>query len=42
MSRQCDAVLAPYNGRLDTTCRYYLGLDVRAVGEAHRKFMRYE
>jgi integrase/recombinase XerD len=24
--------------RLDTTCRYYLGLDVRAAGEAHRKF----
>jgi len=28
--------------RLDTTCRYYLGLDVRAAGEAHRKFLRYE
>jgi integrase/recombinase XerD len=28
--------------RLDTTCRYYLGLDVRAAGEVHRKFLRYE
>jgi integrase/recombinase XerD len=28
--------------RLDTTCRYYLGLDVRAAGEAHRKFLKYE
>ena len=28
--------------RLDTTCRYYLGLDVRAAGEAHQKFLRYE
>jgi hypothetical protein len=28
--------------RLETTCRYYLGLDVRAAGEAHRKFLRYE
>jgi integrase/recombinase XerD len=28
--------------RLDTTCRYYLGLDVRAAGEAHRKFLGYE
>ena len=28
--------------RLDTTCRYYLGVDVRAVKGAHRKFLRYE
>lgn len=28
--------------RLDTTCRYYLGLDIRAAKEAHEKFMRYE
>jgi integrase/recombinase XerD len=28
--------------RLDTTCRYYLGLDIRAAKEAHQKFMRYE
>jgi len=28
--------------RLDTTCRYYLGVDVRAAKEAHRKFLRYE
>jgi len=28
--------------RLDTTCRYYLGLDVRAAGDAHQKFLRYE
>ena len=28
--------------RLDTTCRYYLGLDVRAAGEAHRQFLTYE
>ncbi len=28
--------------RLETTCRYYLGLDLRAAGEAHRKFLRYE
>jgi site-specific recombinase XerD len=28
--------------QLDTTCRYYLGLDVRAAGDAHRKFLRYE
>jgi site-specific recombinase XerD len=26
---------------LDTTCRYYLGLDVRAAKEAHQKFLRY-
>jgi integrase/recombinase XerD len=24
--------------RLDTTCRYYLGLDKRAAKEAHQKF----
>lgn len=28
--------------RLDTTCRYYLGLDVRAAKEAHQTFLRYE
>lgn len=28
--------------RLDTTCRYYLGVDLRAAKEAHRKFLRYE
>ncbi len=28
--------------RLDTTCRYYLGVDVRAAKEAHRTFLRYE
>lgn len=28
--------------RLDTTCRYYLGLDKRAAKEAHQKFLRYE
>ena len=28
--------------RLDTTCRYYLGVDARAAKEAHRKFLRYE
>jgi hypothetical protein len=28
--------------RLDTTCRYYLGIDVRAAKEAHQKFLRYE
>lgn len=28
--------------RLDTTCRYYFGVDVRAAKEAHRKFLRYE
>ena len=27
--------------RLDTTCRYYLGVDVRAAKEAHQKFLRY-
>lgn len=27
---------------LDTTCRYYLGLDKRAAKEAHQKFLRYE
>ncbi len=28
--------------RLDTTCRYYLGLDKRAAKEAHQKFLSYE
>ena len=28
--------------RLDTTCRYYLGLDRRAAKEAHHKFLSYE
>ena len=28
--------------RLDTTCRYYLGLDKRAAKEAHGKFLTYE
>lgn len=28
--------------RLDTTCRYYLGLDLRASKEAHQEFLRYE
>ncbi len=28
--------------RLDTTCRYYLGIDVRAAKEAHQKFLGYE
>jgi site-specific recombinase XerD len=28
--------------RLETTCRYYLGLDVRAAAEADRKFLRFE
>lgn len=28
--------------RLDTTCRYYLGIDVRAAKEAHQKFLSYE
>jgi len=28
--------------RLDTTCRYYIGVDRRAAKEAHRKFLRYE
>lgn len=27
--------------RLDTTCRYYLGLDIRAAKEAHEKFLTY-
>jgi hypothetical protein len=27
---------------VDTMCRYYLGLDVRAAKEAHAKFLRYE
>jgi site-specific recombinase XerD len=28
--------------RLDTTCRYYLGLDLRAAKEAHHEFLRYD
>lgn len=28
--------------RLDTTCRYYLGLDKRAAKAAHQQFLRYE
>jgi hypothetical protein len=28
--------------RLDTTCRYYLGVDVRAAKNAHEKFLKYE
>jgi integrase/recombinase XerD len=28
--------------RLDTTCRYYLGLDMRAAKGAHAEFLRYE
>ena len=28
--------------RLDTTCRYYLGVDLRAAKEAHRRFLRYD
>ncbi|MFZ1058047.1 MAG: tyrosine-type recombinase/integrase [Candidatus Rokuibacteriota bacterium] len=28
--------------RLDTTCRYYLGINVRAAKEAHQKFLSYE
>jgi integrase/recombinase XerD len=28
--------------RLETTCRYYLGLDQRAAKEAHRKFLSYD
>ena len=28
--------------RLDTTCRYYLGLDLRAAKAAHEEFLRYE
>lgn len=27
--------------RLDTTCRYYLGVDMRAAKEAHQRFLRY-
>jgi integrase/recombinase XerD len=30
------------HARLDTTCRYYLGLDQRAAKEAHQKFLRFE
>jgi integrase/recombinase XerD len=28
--------------RLDTTCRYYLGLDLRAAKEAHQEFLKYD
>jgi integrase/recombinase XerD len=28
--------------RLDTTCRYYLGLDLRRAREAHRQYLTYE
>jgi site-specific recombinase XerD len=28
--------------RLDTTCRYYLGLDLRAAKAAHEQFLKYE
>jgi integrase/recombinase XerD len=28
--------------RLDTTCRYYLAMDVRAAKEAHERFLTYE
>jgi hypothetical protein len=28
--------------RLDTTCRYYLGLDLRAAKEAHHEFLKYD
>jgi site-specific recombinase XerD len=28
--------------RLDTTCRYYLGLDTRAAKAAHQQFLRYD
>jgi integrase/recombinase XerD len=28
--------------RLDTTCRYYLAIDVRAAKEAHQRFLIYE
>jgi integrase len=28
--------------RVDTTCRYYLGLDLRAAKEAHQEFLKYE
>jgi integrase len=28
--------------RLETTCRYYLGLDHRAAKAAHQKYLRYE
>jgi len=30
------------HSRLETTCRYYLGLDQRAAKAAHLKFLRYE
>ncbi len=29
------------HSRLETTCRYYLGLDRRAAKEAHRKYLLY-
>jgi site-specific recombinase XerD len=28
--------------RLDTTCRYYLGVDIRAAKNAHQTFLKYE
>jgi integrase/recombinase XerD len=28
--------------RLDTTCRYYLGLDLRAAKEAHGEYLKYD
>lgn len=28
--------------RLDTTCRYYLGLDHRAVKQAHERYLIYD
>jgi integrase/recombinase XerD len=28
--------------QLDTTCRYYLGVDVRAAKNAHQAFLKYE
>ena len=28
--------------RLETTCRYYLGLDLRRAREAHRQYLTYE
>ena len=28
--------------QLDTTCRYYLAVDIRAAKAAHQKFLRYD
>jgi integrase/recombinase XerD len=28
--------------RLDTTCRYYLGLDLRAAKDAHQEYLKYD